>query len=519
VREIIILLICYGFPIMTTLYVSIEIFSRNPWKREHQLAGLTTLCLALIFIEELVRYFLPISHSPQLVALWLGNVAALLPSLSLHFIFRLTGISHRMPRWLYPYFLYMPLIAIALTFLKGNVYNSTEFIQDGMWKVQIPALQYYIAMTIGNILIITYFLLLRHGMRKAASKDRRDMMRILFYGGVFNLIWNIVFGYINFGGMLPPYPYLWGSFAWCIFLRYTMLKYDFLSSPIKRFETLYMMNPAAILLLDQHGIIREANPSAQKLLKVDHPVQRPLYDFSVQQREVFRAQYKEYFQNSVKLMQHELTVVNEEGEEKIVLLDSDYVFIEDDLLCMVIMRDVTELKQAEEQVRFLAYHDTLTGLPNRYFFYERLEQVIAGAKPDSKGAVILLDLDGFKQVNDTYGHHVGDAFLSHVAALLRKCITARSFAARLAGDEFVVVVEGADEEYIEQYVQSLQTLIRQTPFLWQQTTIPVRASIGVGVFQGKAQDAESIVQSADAAMYSVKNQGKNGYFVSAVMYE
>ncbi|MCP8968367.1 GGDEF domain-containing protein [Ectobacillus ponti] len=501
--ESLIIILIYVIPILITLYTSAEILSRNPRKREHQLVAAATLCLAFVFGEELTRHYMPLSCSPKLVALWLGNAAVMLPCLSLHYIFRITGLSRKMPNWLYPYVLYIPVIPAVMTFFTGNIFNSTEFVQDGMWKVQVPSSQYYIAITVGNLLLLLYFWLMRRGMQKAVSADLKNALKVLMYGSLYNLLWNVVFGYLQFGGALPPYPYLWGSFIWCLSLRYTMLKYDFLSSPIKRFETLYMMNPAAILLLDEEGNVREANPAAQSFLQ---ETRHSLADLAVQP-DITVAAYKQHFQAGLRLQQLELAVWGPQEEERIVLLDSDFVFIEDERLCMVIARDVTEWKQAEEQVRFLAYHDPLTGLPNRHRFYEEVGQALQNPETE-KAAIILLDLNDFKPVNDTYGHHAGDAFLIHVASLLRKCTASQGFAARLAGDEFVIFVKDADAACITAYTEALQQLLQNSPFFWDAMKIPVKASMGVGLYPQHGCDVEAVMQQADAAMYEKKREGK-----------
>jgi diguanylate cyclase (GGDEF)-like protein len=182
-------------------------------------------------------------------------------------------------------------------------------------------------------------------------------------------------------------------------------------------------------------------------------------------------------------------------------------------------RDITEAALTRERIASLAYTDPLTGLANRTSLGPALEQAVERARRrGSKLAGVFIDLDGFKQVNDLYGHDAGDRFLVEVARRLRANLRAVDVVARLGGDEFFVVLEDVqDEAAVENIVRKLLAEAVR-PYAFQGgAQARVSASIGVSLFPDNSVDATGLVKHADMAMYSAKQAGKNGYrFYSAL---
>ena len=182
-----------------------------------------------------------------------------------------------------------------------------------------------------------------------------------------------------------------------------------------------------------------------------------------------------------------------------------------------ITRDITERKAFEEQLRHQALHDPLTDLPNRALFIDRLEHALERA-PRSKGqvAVLFLDLDNFKVVNDSLGHLAGDQLLVSVAARLRSCLRPGDTVARLGGDEFTVLIEGAsDAAYAARVSERIIEVLRKPFFLDGQEMI-VGASIGIALINAtfiEHGSAEGLMRDADIAMYEAKRRGKSRYVV------
>jgi diguanylate cyclase (GGDEF)-like protein/PAS domain S-box-containing protein len=184
-----------------------------------------------------------------------------------------------------------------------------------------------------------------------------------------------------------------------------------------------------------------------------------------------------------------------------------------------ILRDVTERKRAEERIRYLAHYDDLTGLPNRVLFAQLLEQALSEAKYAKKEvAVLFIDLDRFKLINDTLSHASGDTVLCQVAKRLVGALARRDTVARFGGDEFVVLMRDCGiPNDVTSTAQGLLSALA-APFVLENQEYHLTASIGISTFPGDGQDAQTVLKNADSAMYRAKEQGKNNYqFYSSQM--
>jgi len=180
------------------------------------------------------------------------------------------------------------------------------------------------------------------------------------------------------------------------------------------------------------------------------------------------------------------------------------------LVCVV--RDITERTYAEEQIKHLAYHDALSGLPNRLLFKDRLTVAISHAQRDrAKLAVLFLDLDRFKVINDSLGHNIGDQLLQAVAARVQSCVRESDTVARLGGDEFTILLghlpHGEDAALV---AQKIIDAVRY-PFHIEGREFFMTTSIGISLYPDDGIDAETLIKNADTAMYQAKEQGRDNY--------
>ncbi|HEX5539385.1 MAG TPA: EAL domain-containing protein, partial [Methylophilaceae bacterium] len=174
--------------------------------------------------------------------------------------------------------------------------------------------------------------------------------------------------------------------------------------------------------------------------------------------------------------------------------------------------DITERKQAEQIIRYQASYDALTQLPNRRMFHDRLRQEISKSQRSGlKLALILLDLDNFKEVNDTLGHAFGDNLLRQVAERLRVCVREEDSVARLGGDEFSIIIAGLQEASTLERIA--QDILRELglPFRLQDDVVYPTVSIGLTVYPDDADNIDDLLKNADQAMYEAKRQGRNRY--------
>jgi diguanylate cyclase (GGDEF)-like protein/PAS domain S-box-containing protein len=173
-----------------------------------------------------------------------------------------------------------------------------------------------------------------------------------------------------------------------------------------------------------------------------------------------------------------------------------------------VSQDITERKRREDEDRFLAHHDSLTGLPNRRLLDDRLRQALHLARRrDARLAVMVLDLDDFKQVNDRFGHNTGDAVLREVAQRLSACMRKSDTLARQGGDEFVVVVPEVSGEADSEVVAGKILRALEPPMPVGGDEVRLGSSIGISLYPADARDGESLLRNADAAMYRAKRAG------------
>lgn len=172
---------------------------------------------------------------------------------------------------------------------------------------------------------------------------------------------------------------------------------------------------------------------------------------------------------------------------------------------VLVISDISTVKHAQEALAFLAHHDALTRLPNRLLLRDRLAQALARASREGQPlALLFIDLNRFKEINDTLGHAVGDAVLMHAAQAMASALRASDTLARLGGDEFVALLEGeASEHSVQTVVEKLGTTLAQ-PFQVQTHQLQISASIGVARFPDDGQDVDTLLHRADTAMYEVK---------------
>lgn len=173
---------------------------------------------------------------------------------------------------------------------------------------------------------------------------------------------------------------------------------------------------------------------------------------------------------------------------------------------------VAERRKAEQQLYFDAHHDALTKLPNRAMLSDRLSYAIRHLKrhPDQRFSVLFIDLDRFKIINDTLGHHVGDLFLIEIAQRLRACVRDNDILARLGGDEFVVLLDALKSDDTEEVASRIIHAIEQ-PYVFESNTLYSNASIGIALCDTHYHNADEILRDADAAMYQAKSLGRGRY--------
>lgn len=299
----------------------------------------------------------------------------------------------------------------------------------------------------------------------------------------------------------------------------------------EQYLDLYNEAPVGYLSLNDAGTIIRANFTIARMFGVS-PYQlkgRPLTDFMVtEDRAQFLGRYNAFARKpDGKLIDLRFNRKNDAGSDSIFVgriqgrrqmnsLQSDLQNVSRSISLLIVISDVTELKLSEKQVRFEAYHDNLTGLPNRRNFTDRLDGALAKARRHSGfGTLLFMDMDRFKYVNDSLGHHAGDELLVKFSARLRKNIRREDMLARLGGDEFVILLDAQEGDrnlaakHARQMADNLIQSLEQ-PVMIMEVPIQVTISIGVAIFPLDYGDTVGdVIRQADTAMYKAKGEGRN----------
>lgn len=277
----------------------------------------------------------------------------------------------------------------------------------------------------------------------------------------------------------------------------------------------------AVISTDMAGIITFFNPVASSMLgwPLNEAAGRHLAEVfrivdATTRKTIVDPMAKAALENLAGKLPLNCVLIHRDGHE---------VFIEDSVApihdregtvtgALIVFRDVSEVRAQSEQMAHLAEHDFLTGLPNRLFFYDRVAQAISLARRNGRrSAVLFLDLDGFKHVNDSLGHAGGDEFLRFVAKCLLHCIRTPDTVSRHGGDEFVVLLQ--DLEKLEDAAASARRVLQAVSevHVVDHPELHVTASVGISIFPDDGLDAEMLVKNADSAMYLAKKNGRQSY--------
>lgn len=284
-----------------------------------------------------------------------------------------------------------------------------------------------------------------------------------------------------------------------------------LSSELK-FRTLAETTPAAIFIYQEDRLIY-CNPGMEILTGYTHDELMKVRSWDLihpDTRDMAREMSLARLNGTPAPSRYEVKIITKRGEEKWVDLSSSIIDLNGQLAGMGTAHDITDRKEAEEIISKLAYYDPLTGLPNRLLFNDRLSMAISRAERfQEKIAVFMLDLDKFKDVNDTLGHTVGDHLLKAVADRLSVSLRKSDTVARMGGDEFIICVPDLKEH--GNPVQVAEKILENfvNSFSFNSHEISIKSSVGMAMYPDDGTDGEMLIRNADIAMYRAKHAGGN----------
>ena len=281
-----------------------------------------------------------------------------------------------------------------------------------------------------------------------------------------------------------------------------------------------------IITIDQHGTLESFNPAAERIFGyqaaevLGRNVKLLIPEPDRSAHDGYLANYARASQRTIVCSGREVMGLRSDGSTfPMDLAVSEYP-LDGRRVFTGIVRDITERKRAEDQLTYQATHDLLTGLPNRTLLQRHMEQAIASSRDqDASFALLLLDLDRFKEINDTFGHHYGDTILQQVSPRLLGAVRESDTVARLGGDEFGICLPCADRATADQIAERILASLKQ-PILVDGLAFDASISIGIALYPEHGQDIVTLMQRADVAMYKAKRAqiGRAVYAVDQADY-
>ena len=291
-----------------------------------------------------------------------------------------------------------------------------------------------------------------------------------------------------------------------------------------RYRSTFETSPDGVLIARaEDGRIVEANPALLNILQLsrEEVLGHTSLELDIWADESDTFKISEALHENAAARDLEVRLRRRNGEVFWGALSASYADFDGESCVISYIRDVSAAKADEEKIRNLAFYDTLTGLPNRRLLWERLRQaLISSIRSGSKHALLFVDLDGFKSLNDTLGHHIGDLLLQETGRRISGCVREVDTVARLGGDEFVIILEDLSQiaEVAAAQARTVGGKILAAidqPFLLEGRECHTTSSMGITVFGNQSESTNEVLQQADIAMYQAKAAGRNAMFFFA----
>ncbi|MCJ7681405.1 MAG: diguanylate cyclase [Candidatus Aminicenantes bacterium] len=505
----------------------IFVFRSNPKSRLNRLFSLVCLCFTIWTATFLFTNFIE-----QKEALWIPYKVSCLgwifaPALLLHFFLILSESESLLKkRWIFV-LIYLPPLVMYYQAMAG-ILLVYDFQRITTGWIEIVDLR-----NIWTFLYEFYYLgFLSFGFIKVYLWGKRSghpaeisQSKIIIYSGIFTLSLASFSNVILPGLNILVIPSSMGAnilIIWIIGIIYTINKYKLMTiTPAVVASDVFANMTEALIIFNWNKRILAVNQSATTLFNQPESVmkERKITDLFPGET-VFQNIDSGTLTKESSIRNYEMVYLPENGTHHTLSVSASAAYdqYERSLGGVILIRDISDVKKAEEKLKHMATHDNLTRLPNRLLLNDRLGQALARAKRNNHlVAVMLLDLDNFKHFNDTLGHSAGDFLLKTFAEILQKNIRETDTAARLGGDEFVLVITDLQDLDIARTVATRIIKSLESPLNINAHKIKMGASIGISIYPNDSKNDEDLLKNADVAMYRSKKDGKHCFRFFAEM--
>jgi cyclic di-GMP phosphodiesterase Gmr len=502
-------------PTFFFFYMAVTLIHRNMKSMLNRIAALLMLAFQFYFLGEYIKTSLLPQYQMQIVLYGNSPMLLLVICCLVHLSILIGSPATSSFKRFLPFIYAVPYV-LWLVFLitKDHRVLFNAAVTDGRSPLD-PLFLLFTVLLIAGYILLSVIILAVSWYRVKVVKHRQ-VLRSLLLSLFLLFAWFVFVTSILQSKVVTSRNamilFFIGYLVWALALRHLVGKYDIMPDYRKLFHILFKSAPTAILLLDQKGDIKEMNPRAKQWFEgipVHHIMSYFQFENNLPVADMLALVQQE---NDA---QWEAQLHNPNTGDLDLVMGLELIEETDEKLFVMHLTDVTSLKVAERKLlkseqnyKYLAHHDSLTDLYNRAALHELLQEKITRGE---SFALILIDLDNFKPINDRYGHFVGDLYLKHIAHMLENCSYPDDLIGRIGGDEFVWIISSMDgNSELDRVVDTRLSLLQQTPFMYKGIEIPILFSAGVSQYPRDATDIAALLKTADEAMYTMKRARKNG---------
>ncbi|WP_298470305.1 sensor domain-containing diguanylate cyclase [uncultured Psychrobacillus sp.] len=505
----------YVLPALYLFGLACVVLMQQSRRLENRLITAILVSYSFLYFGEFFRHLLPIEYSSTVSGIGLGLISLLVVSLTLHLYIHVSNLYIYIPRIVYPGVFYVPfLIVLVAQILHWRIIPFILHEPRGFWYVPIYNEEYYIVLTSSAMLNLIMVFILIIGLRKTVNLQQRKLLKFLMVCTLVVFTLKASMGYLNFGEHIPPYTFLIEGIVFSIFISFSFLHNDLLPNISRRYRTLFDISPIPIMILDNNLDILEINKQGRFLLNISDPTDMNLMKYArTKHNKKLLRKLIEQLQLKGTLRDYSLALDNLYLDGRIhISIDAKYVVTGKERIFYAMLRDVTSEVEKEKMIMHMAYHDVLTDLHNRAFFVTHITKKLVemSQKESGEAYFVLLDLNQFKIINDSFGHSVGDQVLQYTAEVLKDATNKNDLVARFGGDEFVLFLDDFNtREDFEGWLSQLRMTFEEKNFNYNDIHIKVIPSIGIAYCPEQGDSFEDLFHVADLNMYADKESLKS----------
>lgn len=498
----------FGVPIALFLVTATIAYKNNSRAIEHRLLAASFLLYIVLFIGEWYRHLIDLKYSPAIIIWSNGMIMILALAMTVH-VCAILYEKHTKRKWFLPKsFLYIGLVVHVFIALSPIVPTAADFVREGIWiRRDAPIYELWITLFVLSTMvlnIITCLMAYRQVGQKTKSKQLfRYLLLIIICNAIaFNLLVPLIPEAYR-----PSIPSLYIMVTLSLLILIGMQRYHLFPQYARRYMMMFDKSPICKFILDEHFNVIEVNRQTKAYFTSMSfqgenfiVILKATNNFELAEPYIqLLQQNKEIADLSISLRHYQT------GQPIHLIVHASEIEENGNIIYYVMFRDRTMEVEQEEKIRELAFFDSLTGLPNRASFMQESQLLF---NRDTGGALMLLDLNDFKYVNDHYGHAAGDAILQATGTVLHRVSQSMHFPARLGGDEFVLYVKTDQLTMtLPQFIENVRQALQDEIVYFENELLSIKPSIGCAIKMPN-MTFDELMHEADQRMYEDKQRIK-----------